>query len=119
MFWQAVGRVDSTLVRAFNPWDTITTAAALVELLGGAGVREPAAYAVPGAHWLAEPAAFWDVVLGSGYRATVDALGPEQAERVRDAVIGQLARAGTTMVRVDVVYGVATRGDAPKGCADT
>jgi len=109
VFWEEVGRVDPALVRAFNPWDAITTSGALVELLATAGVPQPAAHAEPGSHRLAEPAAFWDIVLGSGYRATVDALGAAPAEQVRAAVTGRLARSGTTAVRTDVVYGVATR----------
>ncbi len=59
--------------------------------------------------------AFWDVVLGSGYRATINALGAARAEQVRAGVIGQLALAGTTAVRTDVVYGVATRPAAGTG----
>ena len=48
VFWEEVGRVDPALVRAFNPWDVITTSDALVELLDSAGVPQPAAHAVPG-----------------------------------------------------------------------
>ncbi|MCE3555480.1 hypothetical protein LWC33_29040 [Pseudonocardia sp. RS11V-5] len=60
----------------------------------GSGARScrcdrPAAQAEPGIHRLVEPAAFWDIVLGSGYRVTVDQLGPDRAERVRESVIGQ------------------------------
>ena len=108
VFWEEVGRVDPALVRAFNPWDAITTSGALVELLATAGVPQPAAHAEPGSHRPAEAAAFWDILLGLGFRATVDALGGAPAEQVRAAVVGRLARSGTTAVRSDVVYGVAT-----------
>ena len=53
---------------------------------------------------------FWDVVLGSGYRATVDALGPEQRERLRACVVGELGARRVTRLGNDVVFGSAVKG---------
>ena len=55
------------------------------------------------------PDRFWDIVLGSGYRATIDALGPQQHGRVRERVLGELRSDGVTAVRTDVVFGTAER----------
>jgi hypothetical protein len=42
IFWNAVHAVEPALVRAFNPWDNITTAQALSEMLARGGVRDRA-----------------------------------------------------------------------------
>jgi SAM-dependent methyltransferase len=108
-FWRCVGEVEPALFKAFNPWDEITTPAALAGLFARAGVLHPAVVAVPGQHPLDHPDRFWDVVLGSGYRATVDALSPEQRDRVRGDLLGQLRSHEVTSLRTDVVFGTAER----------
>jgi hypothetical protein len=72
-------------------------------------VEYSAVIAASGEHHLAHPDRFWDVVLGSGYRATVDALGQEQRDLVRRHVLGELRSRGLTTLRTDVVYGIAQR----------
>jgi SAM-dependent methyltransferase len=104
VFWDAVRRVDATLVRTFNPWDAVTSETALTNLLAHAGVQDATAHAVAGTHRLADPAAFWDVVLGSGYRATIDALGPARAsdpgpDRPSPRAPGGCGRSVTTEIR--------------------
>ena len=67
------------------------------------------AQAVPGTRPLEHPDRFWEVVLGSGYRATVDALSREQYDRLRGHVLGELRSGGVTTLRTDVVFGTAER----------
>ena len=78
IFWQSVREVRPELHRAFNPWDEITTPDALAALLadGGVTATEPAPVTVPvaGRQPIDGPEDFWEIVLGSGLRATVDAL---------------------------------------------
>jgi ubiquinone/menaquinone biosynthesis C-methylase UbiE len=109
IFWEAVAAVAHSLYKAFNPWDEITTPAALAGLLVGAGVAGPAATSVRGQHPLGHPEQFWDIVLGSGYRATIEALSQEQRDTVREHVIRDLSSAAVTAVRTDVVFGTAER----------
>lgn len=45
----------------------------------------------------------------SGYRATIEALGQEQRDTVREHVIRELSSADVTAVRTDVVFGTAER----------
>jgi ubiquinone/menaquinone biosynthesis C-methylase UbiE len=112
IFWQCVGEAEPTLFKAFNPWDEITTPPALAGLLSRAGVPHPDVVAVPGQHHLDHPDRFWDIALGSGYRATVDALSPEQRGKVRERVLGNLRRNGVNTLRTDVIFGVARRVSA-------
>jgi len=108
-FWRCVGEVEPALFKAFNPWDEITSPAALAGLFTRAGVPGPATEAVAGQHDLGHPDRFWDVVLGSGYRGTVDALGPAQRDLVRESLLRGLRSDGTTSLRTDVVFGTAIR----------
>ena len=111
VFWESVGELEPTLFRAFNPWDEITTAPALADLLRRGGVSDATVASTAGEHHELERADdFWDIALGSGYRATVDALGDEQRERLRERVVGELRARGVTSLRNDVVFGSAVRG---------
>jgi len=109
LFWRCVGEEEPALYKAFNPWDEITTPAALAGLFSRAGVPDPAVAAAAGQHRLDHPDQFWDVVLGSGYRATVDALGPERRDRVRESLLADLRSREITSLRTDVVFGTAVR----------
>jgi len=109
VFWERVRAVEPSLFKAFNPWDEITTPVALQDLFSRAGVEHSAVIAASGEHHLANPDRFWDVVLGSGYRATVDALDQEQRDLVRGQVLGELRSRGVTALRTDVVFGTAQR----------
>jgi len=69
----------------------------------------PAVMAVPGRHHLDHPDQFWDIVLGTGYRGTVDALSQEERDSVRERLLAELRAAGVTALRTDVVFGTAER----------
>jgi len=109
VFWESVREVEPTLFRAFSPWDEITTEAALSELLARGGVKGPTVTAVPGSHHLDHPDRFLHVVLGTGYRATVDALSRDQRDLVQGRVLGELRSRGITDLRTDVIFGTAQR----------
>jgi SAM-dependent methyltransferase len=110
-FWRCVGEAEPALFKAFNPWDEITTPSALAGLLVRGGVLSPSVVAVAseGRHQLDHPDQFWDIVLGSGYRATADALGPGLRDRVRSQLLAELRADGVTALRTDVVYATARR----------
>ena len=109
VFWDAVREVEPSLFKAFNPWDEITTEAALADLLSRGGVEHADVVAVPGGHRLDHPDSFWDIILGSGYRATVDALSPGQRDLVRRRVLCELRSGGITSLRTDVIFSTAQR----------
>jgi ubiquinone/menaquinone biosynthesis C-methylase UbiE len=108
-FWRCVGEVEPSLFKAFNPWDEITTPDALSGLFARAGVPGPALEAAPGQHQLQHPDSFWDIVLGTGYRATVSALSPGQRDLVRTRLLAELRAQQVTELRTDVLFGTATR----------
>ncbi|MHB8671779.1 MAG: hypothetical protein ACYDAD_14675 [Acidimicrobiales bacterium] len=49
------------------------------------------------------------IVLGSGFRATVDQLGPQAAARVKHACLDRLARGRVRSIEANVIYARATR----------
>jgi SAM-dependent methyltransferase len=109
LFWEAIRDVDPSLFKAFNPWDDITTPEALERLFERAGVRGGTFEAVAGSHVLDRPDDFWDIVLGTGYRATVDALAPETQDAVRARLLRGLRSETVRTLRTDVVYGAASK----------
>jgi ubiquinone/menaquinone biosynthesis C-methylase UbiE len=109
LFWATVRDVRPALYKAFNPWDEITTPDALVDLFARGGVRSATAEAQTGSHVLEHPDRFWDVVLGTGYRATIDALATDEREVVRQMVLAGVRERAITRLRTDVVFGTATR----------
>jgi ubiquinone/menaquinone biosynthesis C-methylase UbiE len=109
VFWDCVRAAEPSLYRAFNPWDEITTPDALCRLFARAGIEAASAQPRAGEHHLDRPEDFWDIVLGSGYRGTVDALRPEQTEAVHDQVLAILSSRAVGTLRTDVVFGTATK----------
>lgn len=109
LFWDAVREAEPSLARAFSPWDEVTTAPALAELYERAGISGATAQAVPGTHHLGRPEDFWDIVLGSGYRATIDALDGEQRDTVRGRLLRSLRSRSITDLQAGVIFGTATR----------
>ena len=115
-FWEAVRREDSELYRSIKPWSKIFEPAPLRALLLECGVCDPEAMAEPGWHPLQAPEDWWTIVLGTGYRSTVEALSQINRERVRTASIDGVRRADIRRIRTDVVYATSRR---PADCRAT
>ena len=109
VFWDAVARQRPDLVRAYNPWDQLATPHALATLIRDATSSEPAIEQVADHQHLSTPEQFWDLVLGSGYRATVDAMSPDDRIALRSAVLAQLQAQHITHIRTDALLARAQR----------
>ena len=113
VFWSAVRERRPELHRDFHPWDRITEPAAVRALLAEGGVRMP-----PEAHLDTENGAtelrtsddWWAIVLGSGYRGTIEQLSPADREHVRAACDAFVHARRITAVETNVVYAVASKG---------
>jgi ubiquinone/menaquinone biosynthesis C-methylase UbiE len=106
-FWSAVAGVRPDLVRRYNPWDALVTPEGVRRLFADAGipdaVAEPEEYEQP----LRSAEDWWTIVLGSGYRGTVDALEAFEQELVRERTVDAVK--GVQAVRVPVVFGTARK----------
>lgn len=87
----------------------MTGAADSQSLFARAGVAGLAVVATPGQQHLDSPDNFWDIVLGTGYRAAIDALGQEQRAQVHRRLLSELRSCNVTAIRTDVVFGTANR----------
>ena len=108
-WWSAVKELRPDLRAAFNPWDRIADPAALRRLFAEAGVAEAAIVAEDGRQALRSPEDWWTMVLGSGYRWTVDQMEPETAERLRDTNLAWIRSHNVTSVETNVIYAVARK----------
>jgi ubiquinone/menaquinone biosynthesis C-methylase UbiE len=109
IFWDAVGREDAELLKSIKPWSKIVEPDPLRTLLIECGVTEPDVVAEPGMHPLKTPEDWWKIILGSGYRSTVDALSPLDREKVRIATVEAVGREKIREIRTDVVYAIARK----------
>ena len=73
------------------------------------GTTPAEAEAVSGEQELARPEDFWDIVLGTGYRATVDAMTADQRQALRVRVIDGVRADRIQSVRTDVIHASALR----------
>jgi ubiquinone/menaquinone biosynthesis C-methylase UbiE len=108
-WWAAVRQIRPDLIPAVSPWERIMTPAALRQLLTGSGIGEADVVAEDGQQALRAPDDWWTVVLGSGYRWTVDQMDDDAIARVRAANLETLRRNGVTSIETNVIYAVATK----------
>jgi hypothetical protein len=108
-FWEAVRNERPDLYKSFNPWDRIDDPASLAALLKEGGVSTDDVTAESGCQDLNAPEDFWTIVLGSGYRGTVEQLDSETRERVRLKTLDPLARQNVRSVETNAVYAIARK----------
>ncbi len=108
-FWQAIAAVRPDLHRALIPWDRLDTADGVRTLFASSGLPGPEIGVEQGEHPLARAEDWWTVVLGSGYRGTVDQLTSEQQDRVREASTAYLRASGARALTTNVIYATLQR----------
>jgi hypothetical protein len=114
-FWEAVRQEDPELLKSIKPWNKIVEPDPLRALLVECDVTDPVVVAEPGTHPLNTPEDWWTIILGSGYRSTVDALSPVDRERVRVTTMEAVRREKIREIRADVMYAVARRSPSGGG----
>jgi ubiquinone/menaquinone biosynthesis C-methylase UbiE len=109
LFWNAVNQVRPDLTRAYNPWDSLTEPDALRSLLAEAGASDVVVEPVDGTHPLRTRDDFWTIVLGSGYRATYEAMTPTERRAVHDDVMASIDARNIANIETNVVFALATK----------
>jgi hypothetical protein len=105
IFWEAVRRERPELYKAFAAWERLTSPEQVQDVFARAGIPEVEITAEDPGHDLASGEDFWTLVMGTGYRGTVDQLTDDQRERVRAACLAVEARRLTS----PVLYAVAKK----------
>src|SRR6185295_8764382 len=108
-FWDSVRRVRPDLYKGFNPWDRISDVDSVRSLLMSAGLDEVEAVAESGSQPVNSPEDWWAMVMGSGYRGTVEQLTPADRERVREENLDFIHRTSLKSLESNVVYATAVR----------
>ncbi|HKF73925.1 MAG TPA: methyltransferase domain-containing protein [Stellaceae bacterium] len=111
-WWNAVCDARPDLVPAVSPWARITEPQAVRDLLREAGISDATVTARDGRQTLRSPEDWWTIVLGSGFRWTVEQLGPEAAERVRTANLAHMRGIGA--IETNAIYATARKAAPPQ-----
>lgn len=109
LFWEEVRRERPDLYRGFAPWDRLSDPEAVREMLCVGGVEDAQVTLEVGAQSLRSPEDFLMVVLGSGYRGTIEQMDPAAQERVRQATLDAVQAQGIHSIETNVIYAVATK----------
>lgn len=110
-FWNSVRSVRPDLYKGFNPWDRISDVDAVRSLFVAAGLPEVEVVAETGSQPVDAPEDWWAMVLGSGYRGTVEQLSPPDRGRVRAENVDFIRRASVRSIEANVVYATASKAD--------
>ena len=108
-FWESVKAVRPELHKGFNPWDMITEPDALRDLLAQAGIHDSEVMPEEARHPVPSPDDWWKIVLGTGYRGTVEQLDSDAHARVRQSNLDYIKRNDIREVETNVVYALATK----------
>jgi ubiquinone/menaquinone biosynthesis C-methylase UbiE len=109
LFWETIRGARPELYKGFNPWDQLGTARALRELFERAGAENTTVDMEQAWQELRQPSDWWSIVLGTGYRGTIEKLSDAERRRVEEENLSLIEARGVTRVRTDVLYGAARR----------
>lgn len=108
IYWGAIKAERPDLHMATPPWIRVGTPETMTAVLTGAGCTPPEV-ADETFEYRADAEAFWTLVLGTAYRGPLDAMGPEAAERVREATFAGMREGNVQVLTSGVLYGRAVK----------
>ena len=108
-FWCSIKNVRPELYKGFNPWDRINDPVGLRKILDEGGVASPKIIAENRLHPIKSPEDWWTIVLGSGYRGTIEQLNPTERQKVKEANLAFIRDEKVSAVETNVVYALATK----------
>jgi ubiquinone/menaquinone biosynthesis C-methylase UbiE len=108
-WWNAVKTVRPDLVATTSPWDRIVEPPVLRDLLRDAGISN--VEIVPEEGWQTLRAAddWWTIVLGCGFRWTVEQLKPDEVQQVRAANLAEIRRNEVPAVETNAIFATARK----------
>lgn len=117
-FWLSIKNVRPELYKRFNPWDRINEPANLKNILRKGGVEAPTITAENRLHPINSPEDWWTIVLGSGYRGTIEQLNRSERETVKDANLAFIRDAKISAIETNVLYALATKSSEKRPTAN-
>ena len=108
-FWRFIKEVRPDLHKAFNPWDRITDPVSLKKILNGGGAESPKIIVENRLHPILSPEDWWTIILGSGYRGTIEQLSQADRGKVREANLAFISDERISSIQTNVLYALATK----------
>jgi hypothetical protein len=108
-FWRSIMDVRPDLYKGFNPWDRIDNAGSLKKIFDKAGVTSAKILAENRLHPMKSSGDWWVIVLGSGYRGTVEQLKQAERELVKQANLTFICDEKILAIQTNVLYALATK----------
>jgi ubiquinone/menaquinone biosynthesis C-methylase UbiE len=108
-FWASIKDVRADLYKGFNPWDRIDNPASLMTIMREGGVESAKIAEENRLHPISSAEDWWTIVLGSGYRGTIEQLNPSELERVKRANFAFIRNEKISAVETNVLYALATK----------
>jgi ubiquinone/menaquinone biosynthesis C-methylase UbiE len=106
---EQIKKERSDLYSAFNPWDRITDVQSVTNLFYSAGIKNVDVVAENSIHLLHTPEDWWKIVLGSGFRWTIDKLGTATSLRVQNQNTEWIKLNNIKSIETNVIYAVAAK----------
>ena len=108
-FWHSIKGVRPDLHKSFNPWDRINNQASLKVILKEGGVESPKIIAENRSQPIHSAGDWWTILLGSGYRGTIEQLSLSERERVKEANLAFIRDEEISAIETNVLYALATK----------
>jgi ubiquinone/menaquinone biosynthesis C-methylase UbiE len=108
-FWASINDVRADLYKGFNPWDRIDNPASLMKIMRDGGVESAKIADENRLHPISSAEDWWAIVLGSGYRGTIEQLNPSERERVKEANLAFIRDEKISAIETNVLYALATK----------
>jgi ubiquinone/menaquinone biosynthesis C-methylase UbiE len=108
-FWRSIKEVRPDLHKSFNPWDRINDPTGLRKVLDEAGVAPPKIIAENRLHRIKSAEDWWTILLGSGYRGTIEQLSQSEREKVKEADLAFIRDQKVSSIETNVLYALATK----------
>lgn len=108
VFWNSVRNVRAELYKNFNPWDRVSETGTLRLLLEAGEFRHIQVSAEIDFQPIDSPEDWWPMVMGSGYRGTVEQLSAADQDRVKAKNLDFIRAENIRSVEANVLYAQAS-----------
>jgi len=108
-FWLSIKDVRPDLFKGFNPWDRINDPASFTKIFNEAGIAPPKIIPENRLHSVNSAEDWWTIVLGSGYRGTIEQLTLAERQKVQDANLAFIRNEKISAIETNVLYALGTK----------
>ena len=108
-FWRSIKDVRPDLYKGFNPWDRIDNPLSLKKIFDKGGAASPKIVAENRLHPIHSPDDWWAIVLGSGYRGTVEQLNLAERQKIKETTLAFVNDEKISAIETNVLYALAVK----------